>query len=112
MVYVISFRQSRFSRFLSTDTMRQFGKISYCLYIIHWGVLWMIFRFVLHLRVGELLWVDFAVTPVALVISIGIAMLSWKFVESPLLHWGPNYVAESCGSCAFGWVETNRLTSW
>ena len=66
--------------------MREFGKISYCLYIVHWGIYWMIFRFVLHLRFGERLWVDFAVAPVAFLISWAVATLSWKYFELPILQ--------------------------
>jgi peptidoglycan/LPS O-acetylase OafA/YrhL len=86
IVFLICRPQSAFGRFLCTDIMRQLGKISYCLYMVHWGVLWMIFRFVLHTRFAEHLWLDFTVAPVALLISIGIASLSWKYIESPLLQ--------------------------
>ncbi len=86
IVFLLCRPHSGFGRFLSTTTMREFGKISYCLYVIHWGVFWIIFRFVLHARFGERLWVDFSVIPIALLISIGIAQLSWKYFEHPLLQ--------------------------
>ena len=86
IVYLICRPHSGFGRFLSSSVMREMGKISYCLYVIHWGVFWIIFRFVLHARFGERLWVDFSVIPIALLISIGIAQLSWKYFEHPLLQ--------------------------
>ena len=86
IVYLICRPHSGFGRFLSSTVMREMGKISYCLYVIHWGVFWIIFRFVLRTRFGERLWVDFSVIPIALLISIGIAQLSWKYFEYPLLQ--------------------------
>jgi peptidoglycan/LPS O-acetylase OafA/YrhL len=85
IAHLICRPQSGFGRFLCSNLMRELGKISYCLYLIHWGVLWMIFRFVLHTPFGERLWLDFAIAPVALLISIGIAELSWNYFELPLL---------------------------
>jgi peptidoglycan/LPS O-acetylase OafA/YrhL len=86
IVFLICRPQGALSRFLSTNVMREFGKISYCLYIIHWGIYWMIFRFVLHLRFGELLWVDLAIAPIAFLISWAVATLSWKYFELPILQ--------------------------
>lgn len=85
IVCLISRPQSAFARWLSTDTMRGLGQISYCIYVVHWGILWMIFRFVLHMRFGERLWVDFAVIPVALLLTILVARLSWRYLEYPLI---------------------------
>lgn len=65
--------QSGFDRLLCSETMREVGEISYCLYLIHWGILWMIFRFVLHTRFGDHLRVDFTVAPITLLLSLGIA---------------------------------------
>jgi peptidoglycan/LPS O-acetylase OafA/YrhL len=86
IIFLICRPQGAFGRFLSTNTMREFGKISYCLYVIHWGIYWMIFRFVLHIRFGERLWVDFVVAPIAFLISWAIATLSWKYFELPILQ--------------------------
>jgi peptidoglycan/LPS O-acetylase OafA/YrhL len=85
IVFLICRPQGGFGRLLTSNIMREFGKISYCLYLVHWGVFWMIFRFVLHARFGERLWLDFAVAPVAFLISCAIAELSWKYFELPIL---------------------------
>jgi peptidoglycan/LPS O-acetylase OafA/YrhL len=85
IVFLICRPQSSFSRFLCSGVMRELGKISYCLYLVHWGVIWMIYRFLLHARFGDSLGMDFAMVPVALLISIGIAELSWNYFELPLL---------------------------
>jgi peptidoglycan/LPS O-acetylase OafA/YrhL len=96
IVYLLCRPQSGFGMFLCSETMRQFGKISYCLYLIHWGILWMIFRFVLHTRFGDHLWLDLTAAPIALLLSIGIAKLSWKYFESPILeraHGSPEHLS-------------------
>lgn len=66
--------------------MCDLGKISYSLYIVHRGVLWLIFRFVLHRGFGEHLRLDFIVGPLALLLSIAIARLSWRYFEYPLMQ--------------------------
>jgi peptidoglycan/LPS O-acetylase OafA/YrhL len=86
IAYLICRPQEAFGRFLTSNIMCELGKISYCIYIVHWGVLWMIFRFVLHTSIGANLWLDFTVAPIALLISIAIAQLSWKYFELPLLQ--------------------------
>jgi peptidoglycan/LPS O-acetylase OafA/YrhL len=63
IVFLICRPQGALGRFFSSKVLRDFGKISYCLYVIQWGIYWIIFRFVLHLRFGERLWVDFAAPP-------------------------------------------------
>jgi peptidoglycan/LPS O-acetylase OafA/YrhL len=86
IVYLICQPESWLGRFLSSKTMRYFGRISYCLYIVHWGVNWMLFRFVLHARFGERLWLDVAMVPVSLLLSVGLAQLSATYFEGPILR--------------------------
>lgn len=86
VVYLISHPEKPFARFLCSRTMRRLGRISYCIYIIHFGVLWMLMRFVFHARIGEYLWLDLAIAPVGLVLSIAVAELSWRYLERPLLQ--------------------------
>jgi peptidoglycan/LPS O-acetylase OafA/YrhL len=86
IAFLICRPQALFGRFLCSNVMRGFGKISYCLYVVHWGVYWMIFRFVLHARFGERLWLDFAIAPIGFLISWAIAAASWKYFELPILQ--------------------------
>jgi peptidoglycan/LPS O-acetylase OafA/YrhL len=86
IVYLICNPQSVAGRFLSTKVMCELGKISYSFYVVHWGVLWMIFRFILHRGFGERLRLDLTVAPLALLLSIAIAKLSWQYFEYPLMQ--------------------------
>ena len=47
----------------------------------------MIYRFILHAKFGDhLLRLDIKVAPIALLLSIAIAKVSWHYLESPLIQ--------------------------
>jgi peptidoglycan/LPS O-acetylase OafA/YrhL len=91
MIFVLTRPEAFFCKFLRSNTMRGVGKISYCLYLVHWGVLWIIVRFVLHTKFGAAPKLELAAAPFALAVSIGLAKLSWKLLESPLIRRGQRY---------------------
>jgi peptidoglycan/LPS O-acetylase OafA/YrhL len=91
MIFVLTRPDAFFCKFLRSDTMRGVGKISYCLYLVHWGVLWMIVRFGFHTKFGASPKLELALAPFALVVSLAIAKLSWKFLESPMIRRGQRY---------------------
>jgi len=68
--------------------LREFGRISYCFYLIHLGVLgachWIFFRSLPHIDDLQ----GFFVTLLAAVLSWTIAQLSWKHLEKPLIDRG------------------------
>ena len=64
------------------------GTVSYGVYIIHQPVGWL-FHILLGSGTPRLLTMrDLGVTLLALVTSLLIASLSWRFFESPLVAWG------------------------
>jgi peptidoglycan/LPS O-acetylase OafA/YrhL len=91
MIFVLTRPDSKFSAFLRSDRMRDVGKISYCLYIVHWGVLWLFVRFLLHTEFGGAPWRELLLAPFALAISFVIAKISWKYLEAPLVRRGHQY---------------------
>jgi peptidoglycan/LPS O-acetylase OafA/YrhL len=86
VAYLLWRPRSGVGKLFTSKPLLELGKISYCLYLIHWGILWMIYRFVLHTHFGDHLRLDVVVTPIALAISICAAELSWKYFESPLIQ--------------------------
>ncbi len=66
----------------------EFGRISYCFYLIHLGILgichWIFFRSQPHIDD----WLGFGVTLVALILAWSLAQLSWKYFEKPLIDRG------------------------
>jgi peptidoglycan/LPS O-acetylase OafA/YrhL len=86
VAYLLWRPRTGIGKLFTSKPLLELGKISYCLYLIHWGVLWMIYRFILHTHFGDHLRLDVVVAPIALAISIGAAELSWKYFESPLIQ--------------------------
>lgn len=91
MLLVLARPDSWSARFLSSKVMREFGRISYCLYLIHWGILWIIVRFVLHTTFGARLGPETVAIVAAFVISCGLSQLSWKYLEAPLIERGRRF---------------------
>jgi peptidoglycan/LPS O-acetylase OafA/YrhL len=71
--------------------LREWGRVSYCVYLVHLGVLGLCH---LALRGGEpslTSWSGFFTTLLALALTWGLAQSSWKFFEKPLLNRGHHY---------------------
>lgn len=68
--------------------LREFGRISYCLYLIHEAVNYACHRLLLHTSETTSDWREVAVPIVALGVAFLIAHLSWIFYERPLQKRG------------------------
>jgi peptidoglycan/LPS O-acetylase OafA/YrhL len=67
------------------------GRVSYCIYLIHYAV-WWVFRTFLFLAVRRLEpWKLTATTLAALITIYAIARMSWRDIEHPLLRRGQTY---------------------
>jgi peptidoglycan/LPS O-acetylase OafA/YrhL len=82
---------SLWSRFLRLGFLRELGTVSYCLYLIHFCVLYLAHALILRAlpRVDDL--PGFAVTVFALLLSYALAKLSWLYIERPLVRRGHSY---------------------
>jgi peptidoglycan/LPS O-acetylase OafA/YrhL len=87
LILAVTNSRSFISRALHWRWLRGLGTISYGVYLFHFGVYgickWL---FKTH---GYLLvdWKDFAVTCVAVAITIALASLSWRYFEKPIVRW-------------------------
>ncbi|HYQ70291.1 MAG TPA: acyltransferase [Gammaproteobacteria bacterium] len=84
-------QHSRLRRLLSAPTLVMLGKYSYALYVIHVPIIWMLrkagFQADLFPRVfGSSLPGVAVFSVVALAISLALAMLSYRYLESPFLR--------------------------
>ena len=72
--------------------LRALGTVSYCLYIIHGAILLGVHQAVLRRnpRINDVK--GFAVTLLAGLTACGLAALSWRFFEKPLLRRGHRFV--------------------
>jgi peptidoglycan/LPS O-acetylase OafA/YrhL len=68
--------------------LRSWGRISYCVYLIHSGILWACHQILLHSLPRITDWQGAVTTVLALAITVGIAQISWKYFEKPLIDRG------------------------
>jgi peptidoglycan/LPS O-acetylase OafA/YrhL len=67
--------------------LRWFGRISYCLYLVHQPVNGLLHGLLLNETPGIGTAAAVAVTLFAAALSIGIAAASWYWLERPILTW-------------------------
>jgi peptidoglycan/LPS O-acetylase OafA/YrhL len=89
LVYLAARSDSGLSRVFSTRWLRMFGKYSYTIYVIHvlianhvsWGAA------TLAKRTGPWpYWAELICAGIVVALSYGIAALSWKYYENPILQ--------------------------
>jgi peptidoglycan/LPS O-acetylase OafA/YrhL len=91
LILVVTRQQSVLARIFRNGALRRLGDISYGLYLIHIPVLGL-FHAVVYGRAPlvtnsrELL-----VTLGALITSLLLAAISWKFLERPIINWGRSF---------------------
>ena len=79
------------SRFLSLAFLREMGRLSYCIYLIHLLILGLCHSLILHKLPSIASIPSAAVTLLAFCITYLLAALSWRYVERPLLRRGHLY---------------------
>jgi peptidoglycan/LPS O-acetylase OafA/YrhL len=71
--------------------LRELGRLSYCVYLIHLSVLGGCFAFFLHSEPRLDTAASFRTVAIAAVLTYCLAWLSWKFLEEPMLKRGHVY---------------------
>lgn len=71
--------------------LRFLGTISYCLYLVHMTINQFAHLLLLHSTPRIYDWKGVAVTVLATVASVGVATLSWKYIENPLIRRGHTF---------------------
>ncbi len=77
--------------FMRWRWLREVGKISYCLYLTHYGIHWAVLRFGFHTTPGVSFRSDALTDVIALVLTFGLSALSWKYLEGPLQARGHRF---------------------
>jgi peptidoglycan/LPS O-acetylase OafA/YrhL len=91
MLLVLSRRASLLSALVRIGFLREIGGVSYCIYIIHLAVFLFFHQILLHALPVVTDGRAAAVTFLAAIATYGIAKLSWKFLEQPLLRRGHTF---------------------
>lgn len=79
------------ARFARNKFLRQAGALSYCMYMIHNTLNLLVHQFFSRSPAELHDWKDGAIFLLAAVLTWGIASLSWKFFEGPLMRRGHKY---------------------
>jgi peptidoglycan/LPS O-acetylase OafA/YrhL len=79
------------SRCLKWAPLREIGRVSYCVYLIHLLVLGLSHALLLHSRPSIATLSGALVTLFAFGLTYLLALLSWRFIEHPLLRRGHGY---------------------
>ena len=87
---VVQPHDRQWPRLLSAGWLRAFGKYSYCLYLIHLPVMRIVRAYVLapaEFSIFGSIWVgQFIFYAVATTAAFGLAWLSWRYFEAPILR--------------------------
>jgi peptidoglycan/LPS O-acetylase OafA/YrhL len=91
LMIAIGLRSGPVAKFTRWRMFREFGRISYCLYLIHLAVLYVCFRILAPGMRHFSDWRSGLVGVVSLVVAYGICQVSWRYFEHPLLQRGHRY---------------------
>ena len=92
MIIPLTDQEGLLARIFRWRPLRELGKVSYCVYIIHRAVNWGIFRSVMHVDPRFDSWRAIGVASLSFVVTIILAELSWRFFENPLIHRGHRFL--------------------
>lgn len=91
MIVLLIDRGSLLARIFRIGALKELGKISYCVYIIHFGIDWTVFKLVRNDIPRFDSWASIGITIMALAVTIVVAEISWHFFEHPLIRRGHRY---------------------
>ena len=77
--------------FMRWAWLRQIGKISYCVYLTHWGIFWAVLTFGFHAKAGLDVSVDLIAGALALALTLALSEFSWIYLEGPMVKRSHRY---------------------
>jgi peptidoglycan/LPS O-acetylase OafA/YrhL len=80
---------------LSSGPLRFFGRISYFMYLFHTAILGLAFALLLGKEPILEGWIDWCVTVGAFGLTVALALVSWRWFESPLVGSGHRFKYDS-----------------
>jgi peptidoglycan/LPS O-acetylase OafA/YrhL len=88
---VMAHHEGWFGRMLRWKALSWLGMISYCVYLIHFAINEAASRWLLHTAPQVYNLRGVGATILALVITLAIASVSWRYIESPLIQRGHSH---------------------
>ncbi len=81
----------RIAKLARMEWLREWGRVSYCVYLIHPAVRYFCFRYLNQDPTHLSSWWNVATGLLAVAVTYGLAKLSWTFFEEPLLQRGHRF---------------------
>jgi peptidoglycan/LPS O-acetylase OafA/YrhL len=91
LIVSLADRQGKLVGLFRWRPLRELGRVSYCVYIIHGAVDWLVFRIVWHAGPRFDSVPSIALSSVAFVSTLALAEVSWRYFEHPLIRRGHRY---------------------
>jgi peptidoglycan/LPS O-acetylase OafA/YrhL len=91
MIVSLTDKEGMLAKIFRWRPLRELGKVSYCVYIIHRAVNWAFFRAFLHVDPRFDSWRAIGVTSLSFIATMILAELSWRYFENPLIRRGHLY---------------------
>jgi peptidoglycan/LPS O-acetylase OafA/YrhL len=91
LIISIGFRSGPIAKFMRWGLLREFGRISYCLYLIHLVVGYFCFGFFTRSIIHFSDWRSGSVGLLSLAVAYGLCRMSWTYFENPLVQRGHRY---------------------
>ena len=91
LIICLTHQEGIVSKFMTLSPLRWFGKISYCLYLIHIPILGLLYGLIFGQKPLISNFNEASVTFVALGLSLLVAHFSWEFVERPIVNCGHSF---------------------
>ncbi len=84
--------------FFRNPVMRWLGEISYSFYLLHIPLIGLCFGWLLGMnpRIANLK--ELLVSVLALALSLGLATISWHWLEKPIIRWGHSFQYQTAGN--------------
>jgi len=93
-----------FGRLLRSRFLQASGRLSYAIYVFHQGLLFLVFGLLFHRTPSLYDFESFIAVVICLALTVALSLISWKFLENPLIRIGHGRYTYSADSLQ----ESNR----
>jgi peptidoglycan/LPS O-acetylase OafA/YrhL len=103
LLIVLTSSKGWVARVMRARWLREVGRVSYCMYIIHLMVVLFLYSVILHVRPQIVTFAGAAVAMLAAFVTYALARFSWAWFEGPLVRIGHefNYSAQAADQSCF-----------
>lgn len=91
LLFVVTAKRGAIGAIMRFKPLRHLGTISYSFYLMHMAILSIIFDLILGKKPYLSNFQTAGVTVVALLATLLLATLSWRFFEKPIIRWGLSF---------------------